>query len=52
MEVSKEDLKNMIIDAFDAGEMWGTTYQGLFNPDPDETEEKIQEIFNRILNNK
>lgn len=48
MEISKEDLKNMIVDAFNAGEQWGATYIGWFNPTPEQCEEEIQRVLDRF----
>lgn len=49
MEISREELKNIIRTAFQRGEDWGITYSTWFTPTEEQTEEKIQEVFNEFL---
>ena len=47
---SKNTVKDMIRESFSDGELWGVTYSTWFDPKEEDTEEKIQETVNRLLN--
>ena len=45
-----DTVKDMIRESFSDGELWGVTYSTWFDPKEEDTEEKIQETINRLLN--
>ena len=49
MEITKQELEQIIRKAFESGEMWGVTYSGWFNPTPEDTERKIKEVLDELL---
>lgn len=47
---TEEEVSEMLLKAFKAGETWGVTYGGWFTPSEEEKETKASESCNEILN--
>ena len=47
--VSQQLLRGMLSDAFKAGELWGTTYQGWFTPSEERKHEELRKSIDEII---